>query len=248
MQLVLIAFSLMAFAGKFEIHAPVSNLKFSTKPKDNLHVIYNTDKKNNVDFEEKNKTELTSFLSQAVPNAELPILNKERAEMILQKLRTNPVASTDSLTKYDPDREVGFCFGRATYVHMELLRHGVSTNHIAKIYAMGNLKYGKDNWDFHAAVAVWSAQKNWLVIDELVNEVMPLEQWMAKLMTFAKNPLKPRVRFFVVDPAKFHPALGPYQRKDMIFPYYHNYFLDMEKWLKKNPVKPEDKFTTLSSN
>lgn len=102
----------------------------------------------------------------ADPNLVLGSLSQEQAQRVLLSLVNHPIVGNDALEKkYDVAREVGFCFGRATFVHMELLRRGVDPSSIAKIFAIGRLNHEAEAWDYHVTTIVRGNGGKWLVID-----------------------------------------------------------------------------------
>lgn len=158
---------------------------------------------------------------------------KQTADGVLKKLLESPVASPNALAKYDPLGEVGFCFGRATFVHLELIRLGFDPNKIGKVFALGNLSYQKRPWDFHVATFIWDNDAT-LVIDDTVKEVMTLEQWIQTIEKFDFDPDAPMMTVFLTDPIKFHPALKEYDKRNFQRPIYNNYFKDLVRSLSFN--------------
>ncbi|MFN9069231.1 MAG: hypothetical protein ACK5V3_18555, partial [Bdellovibrionales bacterium] len=74
----------------------------------------------------------------------------------------HPIVGMSALAKYDPTNEIGFCFGRALFVHLELLRRGVSKDSIKKVFVVGDiveqLNGQEIRWQFHVATAVRDTQ------------------------------------------------------------------------------------------
>lgn len=151
---------------------------------------------------------------------------KRTADDVLKSLFESSVAGPSAIKKYDPTGEVGFCFGRATYVHLELIRRGFDANKIGKIFAVGNLSYQKRLWDFHVATFIWD-DDSILVIDDTVKTVLTLEQWIQAVQRFDFDPLAPMMLVYLTDPIKFHPALGSYQKSDFERDIYRGYFVDL---------------------
>jgi hypothetical protein len=229
----------------------LSTLKFSTDVSENIFPLYNQELKNiklehkneiEKEVDRRNQAELAGFLAKTQGLASLvkPKVNQARAQQILELLKANPIAGSEHIKNYDADREVGFCFGRATYVHMELLRRKVLPEHIVKIFALGNLRSRNEKWEFHVVIAVLGSENTWWVIDELSKDILNLKDWMDQFKAYSKNPKEPRIRYYITDAAKFHPALGAYKNEELRFEYYNNYFVDLEKWFEKNPVQDKD--------
>lgn len=73
------------------------------------------------------------------------------ATKVFRELSSNRVSKIDAVDRYDKRGDIGFCFARAVMVHYLLLENGIPQNRIAKIFAIGQLKYGAQFWDFHMA-------------------------------------------------------------------------------------------------
>lgn len=194
-------------------------------------------------IQNENQKSLQDFLRQAeASKVSKQTYTKDQANRILGLLQDHPVAGMENLSQYDPKKEVGFCFGRAAYLHLELLRHGVKPEDTAKIFALGNLKAFGSYWDFHVGVLLRGPKGQWWVIDNLAGEVLSLDQWMMKIKTFARNQKDPDLRFYFTDALKFHPALGAYSEENMKFPYYNRYFDDLMNWFQNNPISVRNGF------
>lgn len=67
-------------------------------------------------------------------------LSQDDAQNLLDHVTDHPIVGNRSAGHYDHDGgNVGFCFGRAAYVHMALLKMGVHPSRILKIFSMGGL-------------------------------------------------------------------------------------------------------------
>lgn len=187
---------------------------------------------------ERNEKAFDSFLTVHMKEAGDPGVTKEQAQFFFKLLKENPIVSLDQIQKYDPDSEVGFCFGRAAYVHLELLRHGVAPENVAKVFVIGRLQAFGSRWDFHVATITKGMGDQWWVIDNLFEDALPLKEWIQKTEKLSQDPEQPAPRVYFTDGLKFHPALGDYNEKNLSVRYYHGYFIDMMKWFKKNkPLK-----------
>lgn len=170
---------------------------------------------------------------------QLKVESKERAAPpkvaleVFDSIASHPVVGDRAIdSKYDPDRKVGFCFGRAAYVHLELLKKGVHQRDIAKIFAIGRLKYGGAFWNFHMATMLRDEKNQWWVIDAVVGDVRPVESWIAKAKSFSSRPDVPTVRFYTTDARKFQPAYGEYSSENLFAPELVAFFGDLIKILR----------------
>jgi hypothetical protein len=170
-------------------------------------------------------------------------ISQTAAERLLKLTLNNPVASPGN-SKYDqPGTSIGYCFGRATFIHLMLLKMGVQKNSIRKIWDVGPMKAGGIMWQFHVATAVYTEGKGWLVIDTNHYAPMPVRDWVSHY----GNQSSPAgmVRFYASDASKFAFQLGKYSRVQLGIEmsrdkdWYRNYFKDMMTWLKTKEVSED---------
>jgi hypothetical protein len=195
-------------------------------------------------MQERN-AEMLVKLDQLAPAHETPgkitSITAEEARSVLEAIRSNPVVSDQGAHTYDSMAgTIGYCFGRATFVHLELLRRGVAPESIAKIFAVGSMRYGGLYWEFHVATMVRAQDGGWWTIDGLSKENLKLADWMKQVQGWDVDPENPRVRFYLADAAKFQPIPGTYNIQRMHAPLYGTYFVDLENWFRNSEQK---KFT-----
>jgi hypothetical protein len=169
-------------------------------------------------------------------------ITREQAQNVLRTIDRHPVIGSYSHMQYDPDLSMGFCFGRATYVHLDLLRRGVNKDSIAKLFALGTMKTGQTEWRYHVTTIVKGPGNTWWAIDNFVNRMITAEQWMQEMQRYDKDPANPHLRFYFVEAKRFGPDVGQYTPDELSHPDYRNYFVDLMQWLKNNPVQPQDSF------
>lgn len=152
----------------------------------------------------------------------------------------HPVAGIQALKKYDPTGEIGFCFGRALFLHLELLRRGVAKESIKKVFAVGEMlevdSTGQNaiTWQFHVATAVLGKDGKWWVLDPSYG-LMELREWYRFMKVMAVNH---RMSLFSTPLSKIGPSAWEYntQPGGLFDPYYRKYFQDLFASFKKNPV------------
>lgn len=164
------------------------------------------------------------------------------AKMLLQEIYKNPVVKPMS-DKYDqPGTSIGYCFGRATFVHMMLLKLGVQKKSIQKIFAVGPMKAGGIMWQFHVATMTYVEGLGWMVIDSNHMNPLPVRDWMAH---YYKQAADGKVRFYATDASKFTFELGKYSRVQLGLDmpaerdWYRHYFKDMFIWMRDKKVTEE---------
>jgi hypothetical protein len=145
------------------------------------------------------------------------------------QLSNNAVTKRGSHPRYDPSGTIGYCFGRAAYVHYLLLRAGVPQQHIAKIFGLGKLKWEQGLWDYHMATMIPADDGQWLVIDNLFEKVLTHREWMERVAQFDIKKDLSQVRFYVTDPRKFQPAYAQYSLSNFNIPELKDFFDDLLK-------------------
>jgi hypothetical protein len=162
------------------------------------------------------------------------LVDKAVAEKLRQSISLHPVVGTASSSLYN-SLEVGYCFGRAAYVHFKLSQMLVPQNDIVKIFGFGQLRHSGSMWNYHMATMVrgvdsQNGQLVWWVIDDLFGEVLRVEDWMRQVSNFSILRDLSDLRFYTTDPRKFQPAFGEYQEFDMQHTEFKGYFFDLQKY------------------
>jgi len=194
-------------------------------------------------LQKKNKTlidEMNNFAKLEAPKG----LSQEQAGQILDLMRDHPVVGIQALRKYDTwNHSIGFCFGRAAFVHWELLRRGVKPESIGKIFLIGNLKVDLKTgafWEYHMATVVRDQNQSWWVIDPLVNQILNVEDWMQAMKAWALNSKQPEFSLYFADAIKMLPIPGAYSSEKLFFPDYRGYFKDLFDWFRQHPSQPNE--------
>lgn len=190
--------------------------------------------------------------------AEIPSYNSSRkssismesAEFLRRQINENPVAGSRSDLYEQPNTSIGYCFGRATFVHLMLLKMGVQKESIQKIFAVGTMAAGGINWQFHVATMAYSETNGWLVIDSNHARPMAVRDWIAH---YNKQSPSGRIRFYATDASKFTFKLGKYSRAQLGLDmprkrdWYKHYFKDLMAWLETKRVT-ENSIETVKAN
>lgn len=178
------------------------------------------------------QNEIPVFQTRKKSSADLDLIQE-----IYNTVLHHKVVSTAKVEKYNrPDINLGYCFGRATYVHLKLLSLGIQKESIQKIWAVGPMSTYMGKWSFHVATMVYNKDYGWMVIDTFSYHPQPLAQWMSAI---AKTSEDGKVRFYNTDASKFGLSLGKYSRFELGLDlskdndWYKNYFKDMMHELKK---------------
>lgn len=170
----------------------------------------------------------TEPLPQTTRRAAIPL---GEAREILQRMIEHPVVGTKATEVYDPTGRYGFCFGRAQWAAIELLRRGIAKNSIKKIFAVGPMLDDGINWQFHVAAMVRTEKGRWLVIDSVYEKLMTLTEWME---TLNKSSVDKKLLFYATEPSRLGASTtmkftARHFRSPYNDPEYNLYFEDMMK-------------------
>ena len=167
-------------------------------------------------------------------------LSTKELRKLFNYASNHPVAGLQALKKYDPTGEIGFCFGRALFLHLELLRRGVAKESIKKVFAVGEMlevdpsTQNAITWQFHVATAVLGKDGKWWVVDPSYG-LMELREWYRFMKAMAVNH---RMSLFSTPLSKIGPSAWEYntQPGGLFDPYYRRYFQDLFASFKNTPV------------
>jgi len=145
---------------------------------------------------------------------------------------------TSNQTSYEqPGTSIGYCFGRAMFVHLWALKHHYRKGQIRKLWAVGTMKTFSTNWAFHVATVVQDAATGeWRVIDSFLSAPIAPRAWFKVFQ--AQNKANQDLRLYVTSAEKFTPNLGKYNRVQLGLDlaanedWYRHYFVDMMQTLK----------------
>jgi hypothetical protein len=178
---------------------------------------------------------------------EVPGAAMDRAAVgsLYNEFAQHPTAAYSLRKKYDPEGRIGFCFGRALAIHLELLRAGIQKESIRKIWVVGELKLGSLQWHHHVATMVRAQDGGWWVIDPMYEAPIKATHWMTRMRwIFGKwpslaelpKPEAPQLRFFVTKPERFGPAFGAkYSPKVIQSTNFGAFFKDLMKHNRERP-------------
>lgn len=160
----------------------------------------------------------------------------EQAAAAHRALDTNIV--TSERTKYEqPDTAIGYCFGRAMFVHLYALRNHLKKGQIRKVWAVGSMKTSYHDWAFHVATMVQDgATGEWRIVDSFMKGPVSPRTWFNVFK--AQNEKDRDLRIYVTPAEKFTPDLGKYSRTQLGLDlpatedWYKHYFVDMMDTLK----------------
>lgn len=210
-----------------------------------LYKQYNIEVRNNnltpaqVDAQNKQAVlDLKAEKIESIPGR-LDAITKEQAHAVLEELLKNPVAGPAGRKKYDADGARGFCFGRAAFVHLELIARGVNKRALRKLFAVGPMNTGTINWQFHVTTIVPGKDGKWLTIDPVIGSIVDIDAWMKQISSYSTDK---KLKFYITGAAKMGASSPKYSPVNFKNEFYNGYFIDLMAWFRKNRGinKPED--------
>lgn len=184
------------------------------------------------------------FLDVRVPPGDgrrAPAIDQKTAARIYSWVMGHPVQQRTST--YDPTGRFGFCFGRATHVHLKALHEGVEKDKIRKVWLVGSFKTSDGGtWGHHVATMIQAEEGGWWVIDKLVNRPMRHDEWYRamkqRLLQGEDKSLNlfvtPAERFAPFSPDTYSPASS---KRTGTLTGYNGYFRDMMRHLQRDALR-----------
>jgi hypothetical protein len=225
----------------------------------NLYTLRQSEVDDGLNFTDMNKNILDSLLSYqpGMSNGRAPGITYQQGRLLISKLMQQSDSEGFS-QKYDPESNIGFCFGRALRIHLELLRYGVNKDSIKKIFVIGPMKSPGKIWQFHVATVVKDLKSNqWWVLDTNLGVPVSVEDWMKHYERTRTDEIKhwfrsntidrtKSLRFYITRAEKIGPSAWEYNIKTggLFDGFYNGYFKDMFQYFKKNPVSEQEKFNS----
>jgi hypothetical protein len=164
-------------------------------------------------------------------------LNPRYASELLRSAETNPVVSLYEYDRYDPRNEgIGFCFGRALFIHLELAYRGFDRDSVRKAFVVGPMRTPDGgSWGWHVATIAQTVdargQEEWLAIDPIAG-VKPVLQWYREM--YQSYSTDKKLKLYITLPTRFGPTANSHYDHDALQdPFYNNYFSDMMDWFEK---------------
>lgn len=163
------------------------------------------------------------------------------AARMIETLWSHPIAGFGDAQYQQPHVKIGYCFGRAAYAHIALLKLGLTKRGIKKIWAVGPMNTGDTSWAFHVATLAIT-DSGWMTIDNFPGRAMTAQQWMEHMKKISTDG---KLMFFITDPQKFSVSLHTYDRVqlgldlDRQTDWYKHYFKDLMKWFSNDKAARE---------
>lgn len=204
---------------------------------------FDTRYKTTQEIDKENKAHLEDFIAMEVEGRssqsinivdadDAKFLNPRVARDVLSTLRMHPVVSLYQYEKYDPKNQgIGFCFGRAMFVHLELAMRNLDRDSIKKAFVVGPMSTGDGNsWGWHVTTIAQSKDADgneiWLALDP-VTGLKTLKEWYQEMYTYFSTDKK--LKIYVTEAGKFGPSPGFYNHIGLENEFYNSYFTDLDK-------------------
>ncbi|SMF79912.1 hypothetical protein [Pseudobacteriovorax antillogorgiicola] len=166
----------------------------------------------------------------------------DKAQAVQGIMLNHPIASPHRVSSFDRGNEIGFCFLRAFLVHHYLRGLGVSQDHIVKVFAVGDLYYATQHWNFHVAVMIPTVELGFLVIDPIHEHPLPLRAWIRSTRSLGiKHPID-RVRFFLSSPKRFLPSENSHRISTLEHPVLRNFVEALTPYLSLDDARVSHRF------
>lgn len=163
------------------------------------------------------------------------------ASAVVNAIRTNPVANPSKTHLYEESGQgIGYCFGRATFAHLLLLRMGVRKDSVKKIWAVGPMKAFGNDWGFHVATVVHTVEKGWVTVDTNSYQVQTVREWVDQ---YSKFSVDGKLRFYFTPADRFGVYPFKYSREQLGLDrtkeedFYKNYFVELMDTLRGKTVE-----------
>lgn len=181
-----------------------------------------------------NDTLLASLNEAPLPSSvgsRKPAVSYDEAKDLFKILNDHPVASCKQLPKYDPNKNIGFCFGRAVAGHLLALQEGVHKESVRKIWAVGTMHADNITWGHHVATMVRGQGGKWYVLDPEYKRVLTLETWIKKVKEMDADG---KLMFLSSEAKRFGPATpDAYSAIELNSDFYNKYFSDLLAEMRK---------------
>lgn len=154
-------------------------------------------------------------------------LSRQQANKIYDAVDNHPIASQCQLRRYDPQGNMGFCFGRAMTAHLELLNSGVQKDKIRKLWAVGHFKTGSASWRYHVTTIVQGPDGSWWAIDPIMGSPIEAGAWIRRMKGYDAGG---DMVAFTSEAKRFGPSSPEkYSRNELNHSGYNDYFNDLLK-------------------
>ncbi len=169
-------------------------------------------------------------------------ISMQEVSRLLDVVRNHPVVAPQNRKKYEPENvEIGYCFGRAAYLHLMMLKMGLSRSSVVKIWAVGEQSNpgSEKNWGHHVATAVYVRGWGWMTIDTNSFKIQTIRHWVGGNVRYSVDQ---KLRIYVSPASRFALQIPKYDRLQMGLDlsrendWYRGYFTDLLKSIREDSL------------
>lgn len=162
---------------------------------------------------------------------------------LLEVVEKHSVVSPENKGKYQQeDVDIGYCFGRAAYLHLLMLKMGLAKQSIVKLWAVGPQANpsGDKNWGFHVATATYVRGYGWMTIDTNSFKIQPIRHWIQGNLD---RSVDGKMQIYVTSAERFGLNVPKYDRLQMGLDitreqdWYRGYFKDMLQSVREDSLE-----------
>jgi hypothetical protein len=223
------------------VHQPVSEFEQSLKTLVDVNLMKTHHDSSQVLTSEAiqaSNAKVLENLDQLPKRQSYKALSLKDAESLIQQMTESPFVQNEN--RYSrKEVEMGYCFGRATFMHLHALKLGYKKEQIKKIWVVGPMEADNINWGYHVATIIRSPKGKWFVIDNEVGTPLTPKEWFAHFLPASTDG---KLQVFVTEAEKLFPVAGKYSRFEMGLDmqrrqdYYRGYFKDLVKGFRNTPA------------
>lgn len=176
-----------------------------------------------------------------IPFSSTKETTKEDIQAILDNVRSKEFIqkSCGRVNEYDPNNQVGFCFGRAMATHLEALKNRIDKQSILKLWLVG--EFENAHWNHHVAVILRANDRKWYVLDPLFSRIFTTSEYVSlfnrqygyRLAMVPTNPKR-----FLSAKSKLDRSYSRYNKKNLSYDFsnmeifWKEFFTDLLKEMR----------------
>lgn len=181
--------------------------------------------------------------AQERDSAKAKFISLETRLNVLTIAAQNPIVGTFAEKTYDLNGGVGFCFGRAMFIHMELVMRGLDRDSVKKAVIVGKMMGGK--WGWHVTTIVQSkdifGKRIWLALDPAMPGGVTLTEWYQSWKVHSNDNM---LRLYITQSGRIGPTPSFYSHDAFENPFYNGYFTDMMEWFDSEARAGVERYLT----
>jgi len=170
------------------------------------------------------------------------------ANEVYRTASLNPVVSLIKTLKYDPKNlGIGYCFGRAMFINIDLAFRQFDRDSIKKAFVVGTMQTPDGaSWGWHVTTIVQSKDPKtkkeiWLAIDPIAG-VKEVTEWYNEMRNEYSTDKK--LKLYITTSDRIGTNGSVYEELLKHTEYYNNYFSDMMNWFEEQSKSNNKSYIT----